>query len=41
MPSSAGSEANILSLVQLWPLSDLRVKLQSSPMAMITFISLL
>lgn len=38
---SAGSGANILFLVQLWPPSDLGVKLQSSPTAMIIFISLL
>ena len=38
---SAGSGANILSFVQLWPPSDLEVKLQSSPMAMITCILLL
>lgn len=37
---SAGSEAHIPSLVLLWPPSDLGVKLQSSPVAMITLISL-
>lgn len=36
-----GSEANIPSPVLLWPPSDLGVKLQSSPMAMITLISFL
>lgn len=38
---SAGSGANIPFLVQLWPPSDLGVKLQSSPTSMIIFISLL
>lgn len=38
---SADSGANILSFVPLWPPSDLEVKLQSSPTAMITCISLL